>query len=122
VDEKKIDLNAFFICIANSNQFGNNFKVAPKASICDGLLDIVVLQKTNKTKAVLSFVQQIISGKIHHFSEAGLQKKNILYFQTQKLKIENPALAPLHIDGDPAVTGKEFSIEILPSAYTLLHP
>lgn len=120
VDEKKINMNAFFICIANSNQFGNNFKVAPKASICDGLLDIVVLQKTNKTQAVLSFAQQIISGRVHDFSDAELQKKNILYFQAKKLKIENPALAPLHIDGDPAATSKEFAIEILPSAYKLI--
>ncbi|HZW71854.1 MAG TPA: YegS/Rv2252/BmrU family lipid kinase [Hanamia sp.] len=121
-DEKKINLNAFFISIANSNQFGNNLKVAPEASICDGLLDIVVLQKTNKTQAVLSFAQQIISGRVHHFSKAELQKKNILYFQTNKLKIENAGLAPLHIDGDPAETSKEFSIEILPSAYKLIQP
>jgi diacylglycerol kinase family enzyme len=122
MDETKIRVEAFFICIANSNQFGNNFKVAPKASICDGLLDIVVLQKTNKARAVLLFAQQIISGRVHHFSEAELHKKNILYFQTGKLKIENPSLAPLHIDGDPAVTSKEFLIEILPSAYKLIQP
>jgi YegS/Rv2252/BmrU family lipid kinase len=122
VDEKKINVDAFFICIANSNQFGNNFKVAPKASICDGLLDIVVLPKTNKATAVLSFAQQIISGSVHHFSAAELQKKNVLYFQTRKLKIDNPALAPLHIDGDPSETSKEFSIEILPSAYKLIQP
>lgn len=121
-DEKKINVEAFFISIANSNQFGNNFKVAPKASISDGLLDIVVLQKVNKAEAVLSFMQQIISGKIQDFSEKKLREKNILYFQTKKLKIENPGLAPLHIDGDPAATSKEFSIEILPSAYRLIQP
>src|SRR5665213_2481099 len=54
VEEKKIELDALFICVANSNQFGNNFKVAPKANICDGLLDIVVLEKTSKVQAVLS--------------------------------------------------------------------
>ncbi|HXR84531.1 MAG TPA: YegS/Rv2252/BmrU family lipid kinase [Hanamia sp.] len=122
VGEKKINVDAFFICIANSNQFGNNFKVAPKASICDGLLDIVVLQKTNKAAAVLSFAQQIISGKTSHFFEKDFNKKTILYFQTQKIKIENPQLAHLHIDGDPAETSKEFLIEILPSAYMLIVP
>src|SRR6185295_15557861 len=29
---------AYFISIANSNQFGNNFTIAPKASLSDGLL------------------------------------------------------------------------------------
>lgn len=122
VEQEKIELDAFFICIANSNQFGNNLKVAPKANICDGLLDIVVLQKTNKAEAVVAFAQQIFSGKVHHFSEKELAKKNILYFQTKKLNIENPHLAPLHIDGDPAETSKEFSIEILPATYRLLQP
>jgi len=37
--------DAYFISIANSNQFGNNFTIAPKASLNDGLLDIVVVQK-----------------------------------------------------------------------------
>ena len=122
VDIRKINVHAFFICIANSNQFGNNLKIAPKASICDGLLDIVVLQKTNKAQAVFSFIQQIISGTIVNFSEKKLKKNNILYFQTKKLKIENPELAPLHIDGDPVETSKEFSIEILPAAYRLIQP
>ena len=36
---------AFFISIANSNQFGNNFTIAPKASLSDGLLDIVIVTK-----------------------------------------------------------------------------
>jgi diacylglycerol kinase (ATP) len=121
-DEKEINVDAFFICIANSNQFGNNFKVAPKASICDGLLDIVVLQKTNKASAVLSFAQQIVSGEIDDFTQKEFDKKNIIYFQTKKLKIKNPSLAPFHIDGDPAETYKEFSIEILPSAYKLIVP
>lgn len=122
VDEKRINVNAFFICIANSNQFGNNFKVAPKASIIDGFLDVVVLQKANKAMAVLSFVQQIISGKARPFSENGFKRKPILYFQTKKIKIENPQLAHVHIDGDPAATSEEFSIEILPSAYKLIVP
>ena len=122
VDEKKINVDAFLICIANSNQFGNNFKIAPRASICDGLLDIVVLKKTSKPEIVLSFMQQIIAGQIQNISSKNFDKKNILYFQTKKLKIKNLELAPLHIDGDPAETCKEFSIEILPATYKLIRP
>lgn len=120
-DGKTFEVEAFLIAIANSNQFGNNFKVAPKASICDGLLDIVVVKKTGKAKAVLSFIKQILSGNIKSVHSKHFQKNNILYFQTNKIKIENPRFAPLHIDGDPAESFKEFSIEVLPSAYRLLH-
>jgi len=119
---KLIKVDAFLICIANSNQFGNNFKIAPKANICDGLLDIVVLKKTTKAKAVLAFLNQIFTGKIKNIEEENYQKNSILYFQTKKIKIENFQLAPLHIDGDPAETSEYFSIEIIPSAYKLIHP
>jgi diacylglycerol kinase (ATP) len=119
-EEKKLKINAFLICIANSNQFGNNVKIARQASICDGLLDIVILKKTGKPQVVLSFLKQIIFGKLENISSKNSNKKPILYFQTKKIKIENPQLAPLHIDGDPVESCKEFSIEILPAAYRLL--
>jgi len=122
VEDSRFNVEAFLICIANSNQFGNNFKIAPQASLCDGLLDIVILKKTNKFRVVLSFVKQILAGKAGNINEKGARKKNLLYFQTNKIKITNPQLAPLHIDGDPAPTVKEFSIEIIPSAYRLLQP
>ncbi len=47
--------DAFFISIANSNQFGNNFTIAPKASLNDGLLDIVIVQKMNKAKLTVCY-------------------------------------------------------------------
>ncbi len=122
VENNVFKLDAFLICIANSNQFGNNFKIAPGASICDGFLDIVVLKKTTKPQIVISFIKQLISGKTRSLAEKDFHKKNILYFQTKKLKIKNPELAPLHIDGDPAETFEEFTIEILPAAYKLIHP
>ncbi|MCB0710112.1 MAG: NAD(+)/NADH kinase, partial [Chitinophagaceae bacterium] len=36
IDGKIFDTEAFFISIANSNQFGNNFTIAPRASLHDG--------------------------------------------------------------------------------------
>ena len=51
--------DAYFISIANSNQFGNNFTIAPKASLNDGLLDIVVVQKMHKAKMPFAVLKQI---------------------------------------------------------------
>jgi YegS/Rv2252/BmrU family lipid kinase len=120
VDGKCLETEAFLIAIANSNQFGNNFKLAPQASISDGLLDVVIVKKTNKATAVLSFVKQILQGKLQNFHSSENQKENILYFQTSRLSIQNLANAPFHIDGDPAATAKEFLIEILPAAFKLI--
>jgi diacylglycerol kinase (ATP) len=122
VEGKHFKTDAFLLCIANSNQFGNNFKIAPKASICDGLLDIVILKKTSKIQIVVAFVKQILFGQVGSISTKKLKKNKLLYFQTQSIKIENPDLAPLHIDGDPTETSHRFSIDILPGAYRLLQP
>ncbi len=54
--------------------------------------------------------------------DRNFHKNDILYFQTDKLIIQNPELAPLHIDGDPAETAKKFEIEILPKAFKLILP
>src|SRR6476469_1537580 len=57
--EKEIKTEAFFISVANSNQFGNNFTIAPKASLTDGLLDVVIVTKQNKLNLVWQTLKQV---------------------------------------------------------------
>jgi YegS/Rv2252/BmrU family lipid kinase len=113
---------AFFISIANSNQFGNNFTIAPKATLDDGLLDIIIVKKMSKARMLYAVLQQIRAGKVVHSDEKNFHKKDVLYFQTDKLIIDNPSLAPLHIDGEPAITSSNFTIKILPGAFRLVRP
>ena len=122
VNEKTFSTEAFFISIANSNQFGNNFTIAPKASLNDGLLDIIVVKKMSKVRLVWAVLQQIKSGEVRHSEERNFHEKDVLYFQTDELIIHNPLLAPLHIDGDPVATNKKLSIKILPAAFKLIQP
>lgn len=110
---------AFFISIANSNQFGNHFTIAPQASLSDGWLDIVVVNKMNKIQLLWKIIAHITNGKVN------LQKNKrskIHYFQTQKITIHNPQRAPLHIDGDPAVTDVYFEISVIEKAFQLMQP
>jgi diacylglycerol kinase (ATP) len=113
---------AYFISIANGNQFGNNVTIAPKASLNDGLLDIVIVKKMSKIKMVIALAKHIFAGKIDYYKNSNFHKKDILYFQTASLKIANPSKAPLHIDGDPAVTSDLLTIEVVPNAFKLLQP
>ncbi|MES2645526.1 MAG: diacylglycerol kinase family protein [Bacteroidota bacterium] len=114
--------DAFFISIANSNQFGNNVTIAPMASLHDGLLDIVIVQKMVKAGIPLAVMKQLRgNNKLHTVADA-VGKQNVIYLQTPSLKIVNKQLAPLHIDGDPCETVKEIEIKILPGAFRLLVP
>ena len=122
LDGKSINSEAFFISVANSNQFGNNFTIAPQASLHDGLLDIVVVNKMSKLRLIWTILKQIRSGQVRMYEDKKYHRNDIHYFQTKKLTIKNLQLAPLHIDGDPAETAAAFEIEIIENAFKLLIP
>ncbi len=122
LDGKRISTEAFFISIANSNQFGNNFTIAPQASLHDGLLDIVVVNKMSKLRMIWTIFKQIRNGQVRLYEDKKYHRNDIHYFQIKKLSIKNPQLAPLHIDGDPAETAAELEIEIIQNAFKLLMP
>ena len=119
---KTFSTEAFFISIANGNQFGNNFKIAPKASLDDGLIDIIVVNKMSKTRLLWSVVRHILAGKVNHHEERHFHKKEVMYFQADKLLINNNSMAPLHIDGDPVDTFGHFEVQVLPAAFRLIRP
>ena len=121
MQDLEIKREAFFISIANSNQFGNNVTIAPKASICDGLLDVVIVNKMSKMKLLYALGKQISLGEITN-TRKKFRNEDIFYFQTKKLQIDNVENAPLHIDGDPATTAAQFDIEIVEKAFKLLQP
>lgn len=121
-NETEIATRAFFISIANSNQFGNNVRIAPKASLNDGLLDIVVVNKMSKMKMLYALLVQLKLGQVVPVAEKKFHQKDIHYFQTKKLSIQNPGGAPLHIDGEPCSSAEKFDIRIIENAFRLLQP
>jgi YegS/Rv2252/BmrU family lipid kinase len=114
--------DAYFISIANSNQFGNNFTIAPNASLDDGLLDIVIVQKMNKAKLPFAILRQIRgNNKLQELVDE-IAQKNILYFQTPSLTIRNLKHAPFHVDGEPAETREAYKVELIRRCFKLLQP
>jgi diacylglycerol kinase (ATP) len=120
--DRILKTDAFFISIANSNQFGNNFTIAPKANMADGLLDIVIVKKMNKISLPLSVLLQVSGNNRPRSMMDYGDKKNIIYLQTDKISIRNPGNAPLHIDGDPTETSPEFKIRIIKNCFKLIQP
>ena len=118
--EKKIRTEAFFISIANSNQFGNNFTIAPQASLSDGLLDIVIVKKMSKLILPFSMISQITGINALQSASDYTGEKNIIYIQSPSVNIRNPQMAPLHIDGDPQETEREFKIKIIRNCFRLI--
>jgi len=120
--DKSFRTEAFFISIANSNQFGNNFTIAPQASLGDGLLDIVIVKKMSKFMLPFSMISQVTGVNAVQHANDYTNNKNIIYLQTDALTITNLQLAPLHVDGDPSETSDEFKINIIKGCFRLLQP
>src|SRR5258706_5652292 len=104
----RFSAEAYFISVADSNQFGNNFTIAPKAILSDGLLDIVIVKKTAKPVLLFNLLKQITAGKLGKIENS--LKLPVIYFQTKELTIKNCNDAPLHIDGNPSETPGELKI------------
>lgn len=116
------ETEAFLISVANSNQFGNNVTIAPQASLNDGLLDVVIVTKQNKLRVLLETAKQLTGWNKVQQVDLAKQNRSVIYFQTDGLKIENPELAPLHIDGEPTETAEKIKIKILAKCFKLVRP
>src|SRR5574338_24145 len=122
LNTSKLELDAFFISVANSNQFGNNFKIAPKASLNDGLLDVLIVTRQSKLNFFLHTFRQI-TGFIRLQSESVIKKdKGLIYFQTKQLTIINHSQAPFHIDGEPAAIPARIKVVIKEKCFRLIQP
>jgi diacylglycerol kinase (ATP) len=119
---KEIRTNALFISIANSNQFGNNFTIAPRASLSDGLLDVVIMAKQNRFLTLVEAMKQISGFNDLQSLDVLDERAHLLYFQTRDLSISNTQLAPMHVDGDPVASHRKINIKMLKGYFRLIKP
>ncbi len=101
IENVESKVNPFLFFISNSNEMGNNVTITPKASLHDGLLDIVIVQKMNNLKLiVLGFLVMI---RKHLLLNA------VTYMQIDKLIIEkdNKEDFIMQIDGEKIKSDKD---------------
>jgi YegS/Rv2252/BmrU family lipid kinase len=122
LQDSEIKLDAYFISIANSNQFGNHFTIAPKASLTDGLLDVVVMACQSKWNILLQTILQVSGYYQLQQVERLNEQTSVIYFQTNALTILNTTHAPMHLDGEPIESTSDVEIKILPGCFQLIYP
>lgn len=120
LQQKHFETDAYFISIANSNQFGNHFTIAPKARMSDGLLDIVIVTEQSKMALLYNTMLQVGGQNKLLEQEEIDHNRSIIYFQTPEIIISNPNLAPMHIDGEPVNTESSVHAMIEEKCFKLL--
>ena len=48
--------------------------------------------------------------------------KNVIYFQSKEVTVENLQMAPVHIDGEPQPSSEKIIFKMIPNAFRLLQP
>ena len=111
--EQKIKVEAFMLCIANTSEFGNRFKISPKSSVRDGVLELIIVRPFPKWKAAI--VAARFFGKNAHKS------KYIETISTTGGKIElSENIA--HYDGEFVKNHKSIVFNVLPSSLKIVVP
>ncbi len=95
IDGDELEIDAFLIAVANSGQYGNDARIAPFASLQDGLLDIAVLRSGSLIKAPI-LLYQLFTGALH-------DSRNIMIRQARRIRISRAAEGPAHVDGEPVM-------------------
>ena len=105
----------FLFFISNSNEMGNKVSITPKASLQDGLLDVVIVPRYNKLKILL--LGMLVLFKKHFLL------KSVQFEQVSSLTLQNSnddGFA-LQIDGEYVrIEAKKLEVSILKGALTVL--
>lgn len=105
--------NAWMISFANGSEFGNGARIAPQASMQDGLAEIVIIRKPGifQLPAVIWKLRNGLS-----------DSKMIKRFQVKSfsLSFENPL--DLHLDGEYAGKTLEVKGSVIPGCISLIVP
>jgi lipid kinase YegS len=95
--------DALVIGIGNGRQAGGGQQICPDALINDGLLQLRLL---TSEELLPSFLRSLLNNE---------ENKNIVSASLPWLEITAPHAMTFNLDGEP-LTGKQFRIEVLPSA------
>ena len=101
------------VLTANGTAFGGIFDLTPKASLDDGLLDILLVEAIPKHTFLLN-IPRAIMGK-------HLSLRQVSYYMSKRVTIKSDNQVPCHIDGE-SYYNNQFSIRLLPKALKIVAP
>ena len=99
---------AILVTAANSAQFGNGARIAPRALLDDGLLDLVIVEERARWRTVCS-VPRLFDGTVERIPGC-----SISHVQRATIESDRPLL--FHVDGEPLQGGTRLGVRVHPGA------
>jgi len=113
-DNKKyqLDDSFMFAALCNTIHTGKGMKIAPKAKLNDGLIDLVVIKDASRLK-LLRLMSKLFSGK-HIYDDI------VEYSHISKFKLKTNITSQLNIDGE--IKGSApFELTVIPNAIEIIN-
>lgn len=105
------DEEIILFLISNSSSIGGFKRLAPKADVLDGFLDIIIIKKSG--------VQDLANIFLNIFSGEHINHPNVIYFKSRSITISTKEDIPIDIDGEYG--GKlPATFEIAPKAFRII--
>lgn len=114
IDGKAMKRKAFVIAVANASQYGNNARIAPLASVRDGLLDLVLVDHIPFYN-VPRMLMRLFDGTMH-------QARGVTVLQGKTITIRRATAGPAHLDGEPLLLPAELRVRVNPRSLHVLVP
>lgn len=114
-DDGQFEGELLLLSVCNSPRTGGKFRMAPRASMSDGLLDVVMVPKVSRMR-IARILPRLFSG-------THVDDPNVQYVRTRELSVESEPGTPLHADGE--VLGEDLRrlrFAIVPDALEVLLP
>lgn len=114
IDGELLERRALVVAVANSSQYGNNARIAPLASLQDGLLDITLIERAPILGAPL-LLARLFNGTLHR--SAGVTVRT-----GRRVEISREGAGAAHLDGEPCVLPESLTVEIVPRSLRVIVP
>ena len=111
MDDKKIEDEFTFIIACNSMHVGKGMKMAPKARLDDGLIDLIVIRAGASRTRLLQVLPKLFDGS--HINEPEVE-----YFQTSKFSLIPETDEILNIDGE-IMGSTPIKVKMIPNAFEM---
>ncbi|HKB79234.1 MAG TPA: hypothetical protein VKH35_05920, partial [Thermoanaerobaculia bacterium] len=104
----------FVVAVANTSEYGNGARLAPRASSSDGLLDLVIVQRPSIVHMPL-LALRLFSGSFD-------RGRRVTTRRAKEITIRRPVAGPAHVDGEPIHLPQELRVEIREQSLRVLLP
>jgi YegS/Rv2252/BmrU family lipid kinase len=107
-------LDVFIVAVANSDQYGNYARIAPRARVDDGALDLIAIRPLNLLSTV-TLVARLFLGSVD-------RSTCVHRMRGRRFIIERPIPGLLHTDGETHWTAARVEVLVRPHSLRIVVP